>query len=97
MSKDKPFIMKDTQACETALQHWLKTIPYFNVYSFGWGGDDYVGISLNEDSKPDSDWGKLVNRSGRIICRGDDKGFAARERAFKVIRKFLNYPAEDAA
>jgi hypothetical protein len=99
VSKDKPFIMKDTDACEKALRHWLKERPFFNAYSFGWGGEGYVGITLTHDSKPDSDWGKLLGRSGRIICRGDDGGHAARERAFGVIRTFLGWPAqsEDAA
>lgn len=89
------FIMNPTHACEVALKFWLKERSTFNTYSFGWGGPGYVGITLTHDSKPDSDWGRLLGKAGKIICRGEDDGLKAQKMAFEVIRKHLGWPKQE--
>jgi hypothetical protein len=90
--KVKPFIMKDTPQCETALRHWLNERPSFNSYSFS-----DRGISLTRVNDPDSDWAKVKAYSGRIVCIGVDDGVAAFRRAEEVIRKHLGWPKQEAA
>jgi hypothetical protein len=89
-TREKPFIMKDSQACAVALRHWLKDRPFFNSYSMS-PINGQTPISLVHDSNPDSDWGKVKGRAGKVICQGPSDSNAVKL-AETVIRKHLGWP-----